>query len=205
MLTRLKATSPAWKQALSTDEDWVNYRREFVIGLAENGVTTIEQVERGLAKARASQTPWLPSVGQFVKWCKPVYADYGLLDAETAYRMAALRDWSGPEIVYLAAEKVGVYEVATKPEKVVKPRYVEAYTALADRVLAGEKLERPIGHSIGVKRDLLEDKPVTPKEGQKARLEALRMLGLSPDPTKRVKDVIRDGENGPAIDKLYSR
>lgn len=39
-------------------------------GLIENKITADYQIESGLKKARAHNSPFLPSIGQFIEWCK---------------------------------------------------------------------------------------------------------------------------------------
>lgn len=175
----MKAISPAWKQALSSTEDWNAYRRELIIGLLENRISTAMQIEQGLSAARANPSPWLPSIGQFVAWCKGDPSQFGLPSAEQAYLDAAHKRWSAHPIVYRAAVAVGVYEVATRPEKQIKPAFIAAYEALAARVMAGEKFEgEPAGRGIEARRERLEQKPVTPEESDAARLQALKLLGV---------------------------
>jgi len=39
-------------------------------GLIENEITTDYQIEAGFTKARAHNSPFLPSIGQFIEWCR---------------------------------------------------------------------------------------------------------------------------------------
>lgn len=41
-----------------------------MLAFLENGITTMEQVNAGMRHARASESPFWPSHGQFIKWCK---------------------------------------------------------------------------------------------------------------------------------------
>lgn len=181
IVMRLKAIAPAWKQALSNDDDWAGYRREIVIALFENGITSLESVERGLKKARANCSPFLPSPGEFVQWCRPTAADFGLPEPDQAYVEAANHRWGDHPIVYLAAKSLGVYEVATKPEGQMRPRFVKVYQVLLDRVLAGETFTDNRGSLRGIDQHMerLEVKPVTPEQSNMARIQALSILGVA--------------------------
>lgn len=44
-------------------------KQQWILGFAENGVKTFEQVKRGMAAARAKTNGYLPSVGEFISWC----------------------------------------------------------------------------------------------------------------------------------------
>ena len=44
-------------------------KQQWILGFAENGVKTFEQVKRGMAAARAKANGYLPSVGEFISWC----------------------------------------------------------------------------------------------------------------------------------------
>ena len=44
-------------------------KQQWILGFAENGVKTFDQVKRGMAAARAKTNGYLPSVGEFISWC----------------------------------------------------------------------------------------------------------------------------------------
>lgn len=44
-------------------------KQQWILGFAENGIKTFEQVKRGMAAARAKSNGYLPSVGEFISWC----------------------------------------------------------------------------------------------------------------------------------------
>lgn len=45
-------------------------KAEWFKGLIENNITSDLQIEAGLSKARTHDSPFLPSIGQFIGWCK---------------------------------------------------------------------------------------------------------------------------------------
>ena len=44
-------------------------KQQWILGFAENGIKTFEQVKRGMAAAREKANGYLPSVGEFISWC----------------------------------------------------------------------------------------------------------------------------------------
>ncbi len=44
-------------------------KQQWILGFAENGVKTFDQVKRGMAAARSKTNGYLPSVGEFISWC----------------------------------------------------------------------------------------------------------------------------------------
>lgn len=69
-------------------------KQQWILGFAENGIKTFEQVKRGMAAVRAKQNGYLPSVGEFVAWCNDI--DYHALGLPTeAELVARLKSFSG--------------------------------------------------------------------------------------------------------------
>ena len=56
-------------------------KQQWILGFAENGVKTLEQVKRGMSAVRAKANGYLPSVGEFVSWCNDI--DYHALGLPT--------------------------------------------------------------------------------------------------------------------------
>lgn len=66
----LTAIFPAWASAIR-DQNYLNQAKtEWLKGLIENKITADYQIEAGFKKARAHNSPFLPSIGQFIEWCK---------------------------------------------------------------------------------------------------------------------------------------
>lgn len=103
LFIQLKATFPAALSQIRSQDDLNELRRQWVLAFIENGVRTIEQIERGMAVARQQETPFLPSPGQFVAWCQSGDAQLfglpesdGLYDAVMVYAGKRL-DYGSPE------------------------------------------------------------------------------------------------------------
>lgn len=70
LFKKLTAIYPAWKQAFEGDEQVKEAKRVWLEALIDNGINQPEQIKTGLKQAMKSESPFLPSVGQFMKWCK---------------------------------------------------------------------------------------------------------------------------------------
>lgn len=73
-------------------------KRQWIAAFAENGITTREQLQNGMRHARASDNPFWPAVGQFIKWCKEEdYVALGLPDEDQLYELyreyCKMRGW----------------------------------------------------------------------------------------------------------------
>ncbi|HFD6682076.1 DNA replication protein [Providencia alcalifaciens] len=71
LFRNLKQIFPAAVNTIFKNEsDELAAKRQWVAAFAENGITTREQLQNGMRHARASDSPFFPAVGQFIKWCK---------------------------------------------------------------------------------------------------------------------------------------
>lgn len=70
LFERLKAIFPAWKSAFAEEKDYHEAKRVWTQALFNNGISTAAQFKTGLQQAEKSASPFFPSVGQFIEWCK---------------------------------------------------------------------------------------------------------------------------------------
>ncbi|OOF84620.1 replication P, partial [Rodentibacter ratti] len=61
-------------------------KQQWILGFAENGITRIEQVKRGMSAMRAKPNGWLPSVGEFIQFCREDYHALGLPNETELYQ-----------------------------------------------------------------------------------------------------------------------
>ena len=92
---------------------------------------------------------WPPTISEFLKLISTAYKAYGLPDPRSAYLEAcACRvdpltyKWSHPA-VFFAGSKAGWYKLKSDEERVSWPLFEQAYVAIVDRVIAGERLIIP--------------------------------------------------------------
>lgn len=104
LFRQLKAAFPALMANIKTQDELNELRRQWVLAFAENGITSIDQVNAGMKLARQQETPFLPSPGQFVAWCRQGEASrYGLPDADELYDMVT--EYSARRGFYDSPEK----------------------------------------------------------------------------------------------------
>lgn len=58
-------------RATMRPEDIVQYQGQMIKALTETGLNTPEAIQQGFRKARTEGGQYLPSVPEFVRWCKP--------------------------------------------------------------------------------------------------------------------------------------
>lgn len=97
LFARLKAIFPAWQAAFDGEEGYQEAKRLWLEALVNNGVTTAAQFKCGIAQAERSGSPFFPSAGQFIAWCKTDdYAALGLPTVEELqYRLNKFRAFGG--------------------------------------------------------------------------------------------------------------
>lgn len=85
----LKVIFPAsFSTVLKHPRDEATAKRQWVAAFIENGITSGHQISAGMKRARASVSPFWPTPGQFISWCrKGDYVAAGLPDENTLYDM----------------------------------------------------------------------------------------------------------------------
>lgn len=79
-------------------------RIQWVMALAENGITTQAQFNAGLAIARTQNNPFFPSPGQFIAWCKSGQNEvYGLPAVDDV--MKEFKNYCADRLLYPSAEQ----------------------------------------------------------------------------------------------------
>lgn len=191
ILMSLKAQKPAWKQYLPTNQAESEYKRQLVIAMLENGITTIHQIKIGIKRSRSDKSPWMPGVGEFIDWCTPRPEDYGLPSFEEAYAevnlniysyQAVMRgqcypgkephQWSHPA-VYWAAIQTPDFDRKSMTDAQWRDVYQRSYQIACRKVMAGDDLSGAIPKALPHNRE-----PVLPTERSQARknISALRAI-----------------------------
>mgnify|MGYP000972960128 FL=1 len=70
MFIRLKSIFPAWKQAFASEAEYNETKQVWLEELFKAGVVNPQSLKRGLDLAAKSESPFFPSVGQFITWCE---------------------------------------------------------------------------------------------------------------------------------------
>lgn len=70
LFKRLTAIYPAWKLAFPTEESVKEAKRAWIDAFINNGMSDPEYLIEGVKFCERDQQPYLPSVGQFMEWCR---------------------------------------------------------------------------------------------------------------------------------------
>lgn len=186
LFARLKAIFPAWQAAFDGEEGYQEAKRLWLEALVNNGVTTAAQFKCGIAQAERSGSPFFPSAGQFIAWCKT--DDYAVLGLPTVeelqYRLNKFRAFGGfaeiDRFEFISdAEYWLITEIANKSiqksysEAEELKAMKEALDKMAKRLEKGEVLPKPT-RSLPEKVEYLDPEKV--KQGW-ANLKALVARG----------------------------
>jgi hypothetical protein len=170
LFTELAGIFPAWKQAFDGAESIRSAKRNWMLGLLDAGINSIQQVDAGLRKARKSINPFMPSVGQFISWCRVAPSEFGLPPAEFAWNeiLVARRIGEFGEEpfkfshgIILAARndhRCDVFNWRLLPHEKGLRNFTVIYQEYLNRAMNGEAFELPV---------MIEDKkdrPVTQAE-----------------------------------------
>lgn len=101
LFVQLAAAFPA-SLVNRSQEDVNEIRRQWVLAFKENGITSLEQVEAGMRIVRRQERPFLPSPGQFIKWCREGRCVLGITTADV---MAEYWKWQKLVFRYTSSEK----------------------------------------------------------------------------------------------------
>lgn len=179
LFSELQSCFPAWRQTFTSKADIDAAKRVWARGLVEAGIHSEQQLQWGLRKARQAESPFWPSLGQFVKWCQPDPASYGLPNSRQAYLEACRNahrlsemtneEWSHAA-VYVALKNTGTFDIRNRKEAETWPIFERNYEIAVRRALAGEDLNVEIPKALPPRP---APRPVDP-EVAKQHLERLK-------------------------------
>lgn len=203
LFKELQAIFPAWKQAWPDDDSLKAAKRSWIKAFIVAGINQLDQIRYGLQNCRQIGGDFAPSVGKFIKWCQPTPELLGIPSHDKAFREALEnshpsrfgdRTWSHAAVRH-AALQCEVHNLGDLiPEKASKV-FDRAYDITIRRLVQGLPLEDialGIGHD-GSKAPIEWANELTervaqaqvarmgiPANGQAAREQLLRRLGLTP-------------------------
>lgn len=149
LFRQLQAIFPAWKQAWPDEKALSVARRSWTVGLMAAGINTVEQVKYGVEQCRRSGSPFAPSIGQFVEWCRPTPEMLGLPTEDQAFReacrnahpaMAGAGKWSHAAVYHAAAE-AGFHNLNTLRTADSRKLFVRNYVMACRMVVEGKPLK----------------------------------------------------------------
>lgn len=158
LFRQLKAAFPALMTSIKDQSDLNELRRQWVLAFIENGITSIDQVNAGMKIARQQATPFLPSPGQFIAWCKQgATRAAGLPDADELYDMvmdyAKRRDmfssaeafpWPSNPAYWMVTKLYSQQRVQGLSEQDLRKRCGKELADMSKRIEDGEPIPAPV-------------------------------------------------------------
>ena len=159
LFKQLKQVFPAASQTnLKNDSDESAAKKQWIAAFAENGIRSREQLSAGMQHARSSESPFWPSPGQFIAWCKQgVIRSFGLPEEGELYDM--VMKYSAERGYYESPERYpwksnACWLMVTKlysemrglnlTEAELKKRCGNELNAMSKRIEAGEEIPAPV-------------------------------------------------------------
>ncbi|EOV4177733.1 replication protein P [Yersinia enterocolitica] len=158
LFRQLKAAFPALMTSIKDQSDLNELRRQWVLAFIENGITSMNQVDAGMKIARQQATPFLPSPGQFIAWCKQgATRAAGLPDADELFDMvmdyAKRRDmfssaeafpWPSNPAYWMVTKLYSQQRVQGLSEQDLRKRCGKELADMSKRIEAGEPIPAPV-------------------------------------------------------------
>lgn len=189
LFKNLKQVFPA---AVSTTfrnpADEVAAKRQWIAAFAENGIRSREQLSAGMQHARASESPFWPSPGQFIAWCKQgATRAAGLPDADELYDMvmkfSAKRDlydsaeaypWATPACYWMVTKLNSEQKGLGLSELELRKRCVKELSTMSKKIEAGEPILAPVAQIQKLHIPVSNEKALDHIAEIKAKLNAAR-------------------------------
>ncbi|MDF7321279.1 replication protein P [Proteus mirabilis] len=155
LFRNLKQLFPASVNTIFKNEsDELAAKRQWIAAFAENGITTREQLQNGMRHARASDNPFWPAVGQFIKWCKEEdYVALGLPDEDQLYelyreycKMRGWREmkWPSNACYWMVTKIYSEMRSKSLTDSEVKKLCAKELRTMTARIKSGETIPAPV-------------------------------------------------------------
>jgi len=163
-----------------TAEQVATAKQQWILGFAENGITTVEQVKQGMKALRAKEDDFVPSVGKFIGWCKVVdYTQLGLPTLEKLLkRLNHFSAYGLEEADKFSFKNDAEYWLITDlyrrerrylwQESTLKNQAQLALDSMAKRILSGEQIP-PRAMAIEKPKEYIPAHPLVEAELRKRR------------------------------------
>lgn len=153
-----------------TEKQIATAKQQWILGFAENGIRTVEQVRQGMKGLRAKTDDFVPSIGKFIQWCNTIdYHELGLPDLEQLLRrLNHFSSFGFTEIQDFRFRSNAEYWLLTDlqarktkhnwGDETLRNQAEKALVAMAKRIMSGEQIPPP--------KPLIEEKkkpPIDPR------------------------------------------
>lgn len=154
LFNQLRAAFPASMANIRSQAELNEFRRQWLLAFQENGINTLDQIDAGMRIARQQERPFLPSPGQFVKWCREGRCVLGVTAADV---MAEYWKWQKMVFRYPSSEQY------PWPKPVLYHICIELRHRSTEGQLSRQELEREAVSVMEVwERRVLAGKPIPP-------------------------------------------
>ncbi|WP_210515107.1 replication protein P [Pantoea ananatis] len=160
---QLRAAFPASSSTFRAQSDIDSFRQQWVRSFMENGITTMQQIDAGMRHARKQQTPYMPSPGKFVAWCKDSSTVLGVTTEEAMAEFHRYNrdrglstsperfNWSKPVLYWVITDARQAMIQRCMTESEVETFITRKLNEWSKKVAAGEQVPDPV--------QMIESKP----------------------------------------------
>ncbi|BEL75329.1 Replication protein P [Serratia marcescens] len=157
LFTNLMQVFPAAKQtALSTPAEVAAAKRQWILAFAENGITSVEQLQAGMRMARQQESDFWPSCGKFIGWCKTgaalnaglpsvdeVEAEFKRYSANRGHVRPEDFNWSAPVMYWIVIDVRHQMLQYNHTESEIRKSIQQHLNRWAKRLAKGERVPTP--------------------------------------------------------------
>ena len=164
VFAEIKGCKPASHLTFKDPDAETVAKRQWVLALVESGINTLDYINRGLTMARQDKSPYFPSIGQFIDWCKNMNIADNLPTVNEAYLEAAQKSHNpyklefSHDIVFLAGKLTGWRYLLENTQKDALPVFKRNYDVLMRKLANNE----PLVVDLGIEDKNGDDKPKKP-------------------------------------------
>lgn len=142
VLRQLAAIYPAWQQAIKTQDQADNLKRVWWDEFNRLGMEP-DDLKRGVIKARSSDSAFLPSLGQFIGWCRE--SNNPTPEQAWHHIMTRSRDdqWLNGAIVEAVRRAGGSFYLKNGNDRYTRKLFTDHYQDVLSEQAQGAKFDLP--------------------------------------------------------------
>ncbi|HFD2060288.1 TPA: replication protein P [Serratia marcescens] len=179
LFTNLVQVFPAAKQtALRTPAEVDAAKRQWILAFAENGITSVEQLQAGMRMARQQESDFWPSCGKFIGWCKTgaalnaglpsvdeVEAEFKRYSANRGHVRPEDFNWSAPVMYWIVIDVRHQMLQYNHTESEFRKSIQQHINRWAKRLAKGERVPTP-APQIAYKKNIPAPSELMDKDGK---------------------------------------
>lgn len=182
MFIRLKSIFPAWKQAFASEAEYNETKQVWLEELFKAGVVNPQSLKRGLDLAAKSESPFFPSVGQFIAWCEfENYHELGLpTPEELSSRIQKYFGYAKEPHNFKFRSKAEYYLLKTIYDGYSKKKWEDCQKAMP-KILAEVAEKVKTGFEFPQIPELIEQKPkvISPEVSRNGVAKIKEIMGIA--------------------------